>query len=379
MRCIIIDQNPTDYSPSTTYPDLDKANVIDSSLEQRTMGSITSTYGPSIFFRRWAATVIDSIILMGLIGLIAVSEEMGDDYLAIAMLGWVIGFFSYYLLLEGLTGYTLGKFVLRIQAVNETGGVPGFVKSLIRTALRVVDTNPLLMGGLPAGIFVLVTKKKQRIGDMAAKTYVVKVRDLNTTSRRKTIILAVVFAILACVSVVSAVLGISSFIQDSKESEIYLSKDKQFQITVPSSWRNDSDLHQEADISISNRYSEKYFIVLSESKEGFDNETTLADYEKIIEDNFTVELESKEFVIDPYNRVINGNSAIQFSINTTVDEIPVTYLITVVETPSHFHQLVAWTIEDKYSSLQEELDHIAASFQEAEDSADYNDVRSVRV
>ncbi|WP_373228797.1 RDD family protein [Cohnella sp.] len=343
------------------------------------MGSITSTYGPSIFFRRWAATVIDSIILMGLIGLIAVSEDMGDDYLALAMLGWVIGFFSYYLLLEGLTGYTLGKFVLRIQAVNETGGVPGFVKSLIRSALRVVDTNPLLMGGLPAGIFVLVTKKKQRIGDMAAKTYVVKVRDLNTTSRRKTIILAVVFSLLACVSVVSAVLGISSLIEDSKKSEIYLSKDKQFQLTVPSRWSKDSDLHQEADISISNRYAEKYFIVLSEPKQGFDKETTLADYEKIIEENFTAEMPNKEFVIDPYNRVINGNSAIQFSINTTVDEIPVTYLITVVETPSHFHQLVAWTLEEKYSSLQVELDNIVASFQEAVDRAGYNDVRSVSV
>ncbi len=273
------------------------------------MASISSTYGASIFFRRWAATIIDFLILAGLIGLIAVSEEMGDDQLTVAMLGWIIGVVSYYLLLEGLTGYTLGKFALRIQAVNEKGGVPGFVKSLIRTALRLVDTNPLLMGGLPAGICVLVTPNKQRLGDMAAKTYVVKVRDLNTTSRSKTIILAVVFSILACVSVVSSVLGISSIIRDSNKSEVYLSKDKQFEITVPSSWSNDSDIHEEADISISNRYAEKYFVVLSESKQGFDNETTLADYEKIVEENFVAEMENKEFVMDPYNRVINGNSA----------------------------------------------------------------------
>jgi uncharacterized RDD family membrane protein YckC len=329
------------------------------------MGSITSTYGASIFFMRWAATVIDFLIWAGLIGLIVVGEGMGDDYLAVAMLGWIVGFLSYYLLLEGLTGYTIGKFVLRIRAVNETGGVPGFVKSLIRTVLRLVDTNPLLMGGLPAGICVLATPRKQRLGDLAARTYVVKVRDLYTPNRSKTIILAVVFSVLTLVSVVSAVSGISSIIRESNKSEIYLSKDKQFQITVPSSWSNDSDLHQEADISLSNRYAEKYFIVLSESKQEFDNETTLADYEKIVEDHFVAEMNNKEFVMEPSKRVINGNSAIQFSFHITVDDLPVTYLVTVVETQSHFHQLVAWTLEDQYSNLQVELDQIVESFQEA--------------
>jgi hypothetical protein len=294
------------------------------------------------------------------------------------MLGWIVGIVSYYLLLEGLTGYTLGKFVLRIQVVNETGGVPGFVKSLIRTVLRLVDTNPLLMGGIPAGICVLATKKKQRLGDMAANTYVVRVRDLNSTSRSKTIILAVLFSILACVSVTSAVLGISSLIRDSNMSEIYLSKDKQFQISVPSSWSNDSDLNEESDISISNRYEEKYFIVLSESKQGFDGETTLEDYEKIIEGNFFADTENKEFVMNPNKKVINGNFAIQFSFNTTVDDLSITYLITVVETSSHFHQLVAWTLEENYSSLQEELDNITASFQEAAVNDINSDVRSFR-
>jgi hypothetical protein len=228
-------------------------------------------------------------------------------------------------------------------------------------------------------VLVLATPKKQRLGDLVAKTYVVKVRDLITVSRRKTMILAVVFAILACVSVVSAVFGISALMRDSQKSEVYLSKDKQFQITAPPSWSDDSDLHEDADISISNRYAEKYFIVLSESKQGFNDGTTLADYEKIVEDNFVEEMENKEFVVGPHNRVINGNSAIQFSFNITVDDIPVTYLITVVETPSHFHQLIAWTLEENYSDLQVELDNTAASFQEAlanEMDSDYQSIQA---
>ncbi|MFC5471590.1 RDD family protein [Cohnella suwonensis] len=342
-----MDQKTADYLPSTTIE------------------SIASTYGPSLFFRRWAATIIDTLILAGFIGMMALGEKMGDDYLAIAFLLWIAIIISYYLLLEGFTGYTLGKFFLRIQAVNEEGRVPGFVKSLIRTVLRLVDTNPLLMGGLPAGISVLATRKKQRLGDMAAKTFVVKVRDLNINSKGKTTILAVAFSILAIVSVSSGVYGISSIIRDSQMSETYLSEDEQFQITVPSSWSSDSELHEDADISISNRYEEKYFVVLSESKQAFDEGTTLEEYETIVEDNFVAEMKSREFIVAPHNILVNGNSAIQFSFPITVDDIPTTYLVTVVETSSHFHQLVAWTLEEEYSGLEAELEEVAASFQEA--------------
>ncbi len=154
------------------------------------MAVLSETYGVSIFFRRWAAWMIDFILIVfgygGLVYFTAkkVAEAESPNMGMVVML-FLIGSFCYYLLLEGLTGYTLGKFVLRIQVVNGEGRPPGMVKSLIRTLIYLVDTNPLLFWGLPAGICVLATPKKQRLGDMAANTYVVKVRDLGTVSRKK--------------------------------------------------------------------------------------------------------------------------------------------------------------------------------------------------
>jgi uncharacterized RDD family membrane protein YckC len=43
---------------------------------------------------------------------------------------------------------------------------------------RLIEVNPLLMGGVPAGIAVAVSAKRQRIGDMIANTYVVRARTL---------------------------------------------------------------------------------------------------------------------------------------------------------------------------------------------------------
>jgi uncharacterized RDD family membrane protein YckC len=44
----------------------------------------------------------------------------------------------------------------------------GWRAALIRTLLRVVGASPLLFGGLPAGVAILVSKRKQRLGDLAA-------------------------------------------------------------------------------------------------------------------------------------------------------------------------------------------------------------------
>jgi uncharacterized RDD family membrane protein YckC len=39
--------------------------------------------------------------------------------------------------------------------------------------LRIIEVNPLLLGGIPAGIVVISTSRKQRIGDLLAGTIVV--------------------------------------------------------------------------------------------------------------------------------------------------------------------------------------------------------------
>jgi uncharacterized RDD family membrane protein YckC len=77
----------------------------------------------------------------------------------------------YYVLMEGYLGQTLGKMLLGIKVVREdTGEVPGVTAATIRTVLRAIDG---LFGYVVAFVTVLISGKRQRLGDMAARTLVV--------------------------------------------------------------------------------------------------------------------------------------------------------------------------------------------------------------
>jgi uncharacterized RDD family membrane protein YckC len=80
--------------------------------------------------------------------------------------------FLYFVLLEGLLGWTIGKRILALRVEDEGGGRPGLGRSLVRNALRVVDGLPTL--GLVGAIMILVTAERTRVGDIVAGTRVVR-------------------------------------------------------------------------------------------------------------------------------------------------------------------------------------------------------------
>ena len=78
---------------------------------------------------------------------------------------------AYYFVMEAATGKTLGKMMmgLRVQALD---GAYTPMKAFIRNLLRIIDGLPVFY---LLGLIVMVSsKRKQRIGDMAAGTVVVK-------------------------------------------------------------------------------------------------------------------------------------------------------------------------------------------------------------
>ena len=56
------------------------------------------------------------------------------------------------------------------------------MSAMLRTLLRVIEVNPILLGALPAGIVLLVTKRKQRLGDLLAGTVVISNKILPETA-----------------------------------------------------------------------------------------------------------------------------------------------------------------------------------------------------
>ena len=80
---------------------------------------------------------------------------------------------SYFVLLEWLwQGQTIGKRIYGLRVIRDDGAPAGFLAVLIRNLLRLVDFLPAFYGlGL---VTVIVTTRSQRLGDIAAGTYVVR-------------------------------------------------------------------------------------------------------------------------------------------------------------------------------------------------------------
>ena len=141
-----------------------------------TAEQISSGYGNSIILRRWIGCWIDMAVL--LLFFFAPDGILGNALYQKTLIIWAGLAIAYFPVLEGRFGWSLGKLVAGTRIVNASGESPGFLAALLRTLTRVIEVNPLLVGGLPAGIIVLVSKKHQRLGDMLADTFVLKKEDL---------------------------------------------------------------------------------------------------------------------------------------------------------------------------------------------------------
>lgn len=74
---------------------------------------------------------------------------------------------------QGLTGWTIGKLLTGIRTVREDGRPAGLLKALVRWLLWIVDAFPYVVP-LLGFIVGLTTTGHRRVGDMVAKTFVVR-------------------------------------------------------------------------------------------------------------------------------------------------------------------------------------------------------------
>lgn len=81
---------------------------------------------------------------------------------------WLV-YFTYF---EGTSGQTIGKKLTHIKVIKENGSKCDFGSALVRNILRIIDHLPFLY--ILGIILIAATDKKQRLGDMLAKTLVVK-------------------------------------------------------------------------------------------------------------------------------------------------------------------------------------------------------------
>ena len=126
-----------------------------------------------VIWHRVLAYVIDSV-LMGLIWGMAVlaGTALGDTGFLLLVFVGIVATLVYGFLLEGLYGYTPGKYLLGLVVVKSDGSNCTVGASILRNLLWIVDALPT--ANLVAMVLILGTDDNQRVGDLVADTVVVK-------------------------------------------------------------------------------------------------------------------------------------------------------------------------------------------------------------
>ena len=127
---------------------------------------------------RILATLLDYLFFLAyfLLAIFVFSPVGGIGYSSWALISLILlPILLYDLVCETfLQGKSFGKMIMKIKVVKVDGTQAGFGAYLIRWLLRLIDTR--LFGGVVALLAVLVNGKGQRIGDMAAGTTVIKLK-----------------------------------------------------------------------------------------------------------------------------------------------------------------------------------------------------------
>lgn len=81
--------------------------------------------------------------------------------------------FAYFIILEWLTGYTAGKYILKMKVVTVDGKKISMKQSLIRNFGRMIDGLPCF--NILGMVSIYKSEKRQRVGDKLAGTCVLLV------------------------------------------------------------------------------------------------------------------------------------------------------------------------------------------------------------
>lgn len=131
---------------------------------------------------RWLGGAIDLVFIV-LLFLIP-DMVLGNARYQETIWFWAIVAIIYFPVFEGIWGRSIGKLIAGTMVVDELGKAPGIWKAALRTITRLFEVNPIAAGCLPAAIAVGMSQNCQRLGDMLARTYVVRIKDLASTSSK---------------------------------------------------------------------------------------------------------------------------------------------------------------------------------------------------
>mgnify|MGYP003591033411 FL=1 len=146
-------------------------------------------------------------------------------------------------------------------------------------------------------------------------------------------------------------------------------------VSYPSSYVKSWDLHDDAMLQMSNSAAEKYNIIIQDEKAGlqayqlaFDNmEEAIKFYSKGLVEGLEKSKTSKISTHKIGNNNIAEMTIEGFNFNEETEEkTKIFYLLTLVETPSYYYQILSWTLWEYKDKYLNEFKNIASTFKEVD-------------
>ncbi len=144
----------------------------------------SAAYDTRVIARRVVATIVDYFVFSLAFYVLSLPFESVRSFEGISaidpstpvetflLLFCILALLAYYIVLEGLYGQTLGKMLVGVQVILEYTGEPsGIWAATLRTVMRILDS---IGSYLLAFVVALLSDKDRRLGDMVAKTLVIR-------------------------------------------------------------------------------------------------------------------------------------------------------------------------------------------------------------
>ena len=138
-----------------------------------------------------------------------------------------------------------------------------------------------------------------------------------------------------------------------------------YHVSIPDYMTRSYSLNDAASLQYLNAARETYVIVIEDSKDHLLEAGIQFKNPQEFYDHFEKTFTDKSSKINGKQQLkINGNPAFQAEITKPFNEYNVHYLITVIESDTHFYKMLAWTIEDYKDQYLADFKRIANSLRE---------------
>lgn len=137
--------------------------------------------------------------------------------------------------------------------------------------------------------------------------------------------------------------------------------DKKFSILLPKGMQSTTVLHEDATLQGVNSKDELYLLLFDEAKTIFGG-SGLEGYLDIVRNQMKGRFADAK-ITDPVSLKIGGHKALEIEISGTIDDIDVTYLLTVIETKEHYHQVIMWSESKRFEEHKQVMQVTTRSFQ----------------